>query len=339
MNKKITTIFIVTLLTLSGISLVLNDVSVEAESGGGEDGDGGIQSFNDYVWSKVWELCNVTYDAYDEDEIPKGRAWATAGEEYTIDRILKPALENYTEGFQKLLIGYIDNEEYDKREYSSKIVYNNYGLTIQNCSTEHYPFEQEMPYSELFPMGVGVNTFKNPLNGNLSYEDVIIEPYNLFKLYPFSGTYNNYYYNVSADILNIYDTTVGYVVYVNTSDDIPVNQTAITFILEEESSCEELIENMTTASGCILIYNESKGYNYPNASQNTLPIVRVNGSDSNLSLILNELSNETDFMVDNVYDNETLVFTYNFSNNPLAPSDNWVGLVSRDAPSESGGAY
>jgi hypothetical protein len=113
-----------------------------------------------------------------------------------------------------------------------------------------------------------------------------------------------------------------------------VNQTAITFILEEEPGCEEKIENMTTASGCILINNESKAYSYQNASQNTFPVVRVNKSDSNLTRILNELNNETDFLVDNVYNNETLVFTYNFSDNPLGPSDNWVGLVSRTAPSD-----
>ena len=191
-----------------------------------------------------------------------------------------------------------------------------------------------MPYSELFPMGIGVNSLGTDLDGVFDYEDVIIEPYDLFGTYPFSGTYNNFYYNLSSEILNVYDTIVGYLIYVNSTDDIPVNQTAITFILEEEPGCEEIIENMTTASGCILINNESKTYCYQNASQNTFPVVRVDECDSNLTKILNELSNETGFMVDNVYNNETMVFTYNFSNNPFGPSDNWIGLVSRTAPSD-----
>ena len=332
MKKKIIVLVIVMLLSISGIQLVFNDVNVEAESGGGESGNSGIQTLNDYVWNLLVNLTDVVHLTPDYlNDIPRGRAWATAGENYTIKHILKPALENYTEGFQKLLIGPICGK---LRQYSSKIVYNDYGLTIQNDSSEPYPFAQEMPYSELFPMGIGVNSLGTDLDGVFDYEDVIIEPYDLFGTYPFSGTYNNFYYNLSSEILNVYDTIVGYLIYVNSTDDIPVNQTAITFILDEEPGCEEIIENMTIASGCILINNESRTYCYQNASQNTFPVVRVDESDSNLTLILNELGNETDFMVDNVYNNETLVFTYNFSDNPFGPSNNWVGLVSRTAPSD-----
>jgi len=49
MKKKIIVLVIVMLLSISGIQLVFNDVNVEAESGGGESGNSGIQTLNDYV--------------------------------------------------------------------------------------------------------------------------------------------------------------------------------------------------------------------------------------------------------------------------------------------------
>jgi hypothetical protein len=211
LNKKILTIIICMLLTSTTLFVKIDEKSnVKADTGGGEESSGAsISSLNNYVWERLENISNVVRDAYNTEngEIPKGRAWATAGEEYTIENILRPELEETLTGFQKLLIGPICG---NFRQYSSKIVLNDYGLTIQNDSSEEYPFAQEMPYSELFPMGIGVNSLGNDLDGVFDYEDVIIEPYDLFGLYPFSGTYNNYHYNLSSEILNAYDTIVGY---------------------------------------------------------------------------------------------------------------------------------
>gem|GEM_PF-6320249 len=53
-------------------------------------------------------------------------------------------------------------------------------------------------------------------------------------------------------LLNTYNSIVGPVVYLNTTDSIPENHDCV-FILNEEPVSEEKLENLSDSMGCILI--------------------------------------------------------------------------------------
>ena len=89
-----------------------DNIKVIASDGGGQ-GNGGEYPL-DFVWNLTQKFANVIRDAdwSDENNIPKGRAWATAGENYTRREILYKnmggpdnpcGLTDYT----NLTIGYI----------------------------------------------------------------------------------------------------------------------------------------------------------------------------------------------------------------------------------------
>ncbi len=141
MNKKILIIVICTLLISNSVVLFYENETVKAGEGGGGTS---IQLDYDYVWSVLRDLCNVTYNANwsKENDIVKGRAWATEGENCTINTILIPEMENNCSlsGVKKLQIGYIDRDGYRDREYSSKVVTNNYQLIINNASDAPYTY-------------------------------------------------------------------------------------------------------------------------------------------------------------------------------------------------------
>jgi hypothetical protein len=196
-----------------------------------------------------------------ENNIPKGRCWATAGEDYTRDNILWPnmgildnpcGLTNCT----NLTIGYLPDcfepgIGQRPKQYSSKIVINDYGLTIYNNSNPY----KSIPYSELFPLGVGVDTLRpNNLNVDHRFENATIREEDLF-----NWTYGPDHRNVSCDITSINDIFVGLAVYLNNSGSVPENQDGLVFIMDEDPSCEDKLNNVTSALGCILIANTTFG--------------------------------------------------------------------------------
>jgi len=143
MGRKIIVIILVIIMCLANVILYNYDGNIVAESGGEENNDGSISVENDFVWDRVQDFCNVTYLANwtEENNIPKGRAWATAGEKYTIQKILLPYMQNVTEcnltGVTTLPIGYLS--AHPERNYSSKIVTKDFSLSITH-PTETYPY-------------------------------------------------------------------------------------------------------------------------------------------------------------------------------------------------------
>jgi hypothetical protein len=166
MKKKLVGIFVVMLLISSAMTAIIFSDNTKVEASGREPQGGGCVNLDyDWVWERVQDFGNVIHNVNwsegGENGIPKGRCWATAGENYTIAQILKPnmngtdkscGLSNYTE----LSIGYIsgpnglDPYNYPK-QYSSKIVIHDYKLTIYNNSQLYL----DIPYNEMFPIGVG----------------------------------------------------------------------------------------------------------------------------------------------------------------------------------------
>ena len=106
--------------------------------------------------------------------------------------------------------------------------------------------------------------------------------------WPFGGTFTNYSLNVSCEILNKYETIIGNVSYIESDEQIPDFQDGMVFMMNESSTSEEKIKNITNASGCILIYNQSRKYAYDNASDLNLSAIRINETDNdNLTDIIN----------------------------------------------------
>ncbi|MBN1860026.1 MAG: hypothetical protein JW840_01040 [Candidatus Thermoplasmatota archaeon] len=119
MKKKIVGIFIIMLLISSAMTSILfsDNGKVEA-SGGGQQGSGRVNLDHDWIWERVQDFGNVihyvNWSEGGENGIPKGRCWATAGEEYTINNILEPNINgqetacNLSE-YKELLIGPLSN--------------------------------------------------------------------------------------------------------------------------------------------------------------------------------------------------------------------------------------
>jgi len=330
----------------SSMPAILFSETSNVKASGEEIQNGVINLDYDYVWNLTEQFGNVIHDVNWSENggngIPKGRAWATAGENYTINEILEPNMNgtgtpcNLT-GYTNLTIGYISgpnglDSDGSPKEYSSKIDIQNYKLAIWNDNS----FNRNMPFNESFPIGVGINTTllpNNPgdsLNQNFTFENISIKKVNLFYWEIFPD-----HRNVSCQILNGDNPMIGLAVYLENNESIPENQDGYVFIMHEDPSCEDKIENVTSALGCILIANTTLGgYSYPISTNSNLVITKVNSAvENNFSYVMNQITNGYHYLVDNILCDDILTFS-NFSNTSCLPLDEWIGVVQRLAPSD-----
>lgn len=322
MKKKLIGIFTVMLLISSAMTMILftDTVKVEA-SGEGQQSYQNIGLDFDFVLNMTDNFSKVIYrtDWSSENNIPKGRCWATEGENYTIAQILKPNMNGLDKPcglseYKELSIGYIGQFPFSLRQYSSKIVIRDYNLTIHNGEYIKY-----IPYSEMFPLGKGCGFEYNMDDENFSFEDTKIIEKDMD-----TWGYIQDHVNVSCTLLNTFSSVAGPVIYLNTTDSVPENHDCV-FILNEEPASEEKLGNLSDALGCILIEDESKGYNFSNSSQFNYAIVNVSGTDSNFSSMIDEIKNGSVYFVDNIQDNMTLVFS-NYSNSSCLSECEWVAV-------------
>jgi hypothetical protein len=336
MQKKVVGIFIVLLMISSAMTTILfsDKVKVEA-SGGGQQGGGDINLDYDWVWERVQDFGNVIHNVNwsegGENDIPKGRCWATAGEDYTRHNIIYPymgapnnpcGLMNYTNLSIRYLSGEygLEPETNKPKQYSSKIVIHDFYLTIHNNNTTW-----SIPYSELFPIGVGrAPILSDPvkyLNYTFNFSNCPIIPLDLSKNY-----YIDDHKNVSSQLQNNYDVLTGPIVYLNSTETVPENQDCV-FIMNEEQASEDKLDNITDAIGCILINDSTKAYTFNKGLQYNFTITKVNGTDNNFSAVLSEIQNGSNYVVDNLQNNRTLVFS-NYSNASSLPPDDFVFFCS-----------
>ncbi len=335
MKKKLYVVLVTLLLVLTSIVIILNDLEVEATPGGGE-GEEGIGLDYDFMWQVTRDLCNVTYK-YPPGMIPKGRAWGTWGDNYTAKYILEPYMESEghcgLSGVETLLIGHIDEDEFEDRKYSNKIVTKDFKLSFTH-PTETYPYETPVPVTEIFPIPSGYphRIIGGQMTHNYSFTDAHV--YRLVDLtenrgenWPFGGTYNNYSLNVSGEVLNAYDLAIGNVSYLASNESLPAFQDGMVFMLEEEQGCEDKLENITNATACILVHNTSRGYQYQNATEATFSVVRIESDADNLTAVIDMLNNGEFMLVDNVLDSETFTFTYNLTEQNCIPTHDYFLLT------------
>ncbi|HUS99730.1 MAG TPA: M28 family peptidase, partial [Candidatus Thermoplasmatota archaeon] len=349
MNRKIITILLSLLMTLGTVTIVLknhNETSVKAT----ELPESGIGIDYQFTWERVEDFGNVIHDAdwSEENDIPKGRSWATAGEEYTINEILDKYMngENTACGltdYAELPIGYVSGLRGKfggiiEKQYSTKIVVHNYSLSLINPEGPDLILSHE----DVFPFGIGF--FPNINTDSRTHFDNLDDPVTIRNLddypiiHPFSGASYNCYYNVSATVLNNFPGVLGGTVkYIEEYESMPENQNDTVFIINETNSCITKIQNITqNATGCILIHDQIINYTFVDAANQNCSFTRIKDTDANISLLLADLENETEFFV--MLDNETQ--TLNFFDLSYTPEEEtpWVGLMSLRYESDQWGS-
>jgi len=297
---------------------------------------------NDYVLNRTRLFANVIYHSDwsgPENFIPKGRSWATAGENYTENLILNDidicGLNNAT----KLQLGYVsglNGFERDKngdllpatKKYTTKVIIRDYKLTIHDGSNVW-----DVPMSELYPFGIGLSPFGLLINQRCYFNGQYTPPIKIMDfdattLSPFSGATNGSYYNVSASVLNsnFPGNLSGTVRYIENNQTMPINQTDQAFIINEEQFNEKQINNLSdNSTGCILI-NQGRGYHYQNTAYQNCSFARSEGVSNNLSKVINGVKSGFEYFV--IKDGANNLNFFNISQTTFdAGSYAWAGLL------------
>ena len=312
-HQKILVIITALVLSMVNILLISNDDKVLASAGGGNDGDGNCNmGINlSYIWEITQKLANVTYDAYNETDIPRGRAFGSKGAQFTIDEILEPEM-NYTIGLEDVHTEQIQHIPDSEKNYTSIINMTDFELTINN---DNYPYENPVPKTEMYviPNGYPYND-QGLLTGTNTLDNTKIIQNNITDLWPFAGTYNNYHLNITQDnyeqLNNINQLIIGNLTYLEPEDPPPSkeSQHGRVYLLDDTSGCQNKIDNLTIANAGIIIDTGSKGLNYANAENSYLSIVSINENEGDT---LKELLTNYTVLVDNITGN--LTFTYNLA--------------------------
>jgi len=320
MKKKIICIFICMLLINTIIIFLPRDINVMAEDTS-EDEYIDIGIDDEYIWRILGDLCNVTYDAYDENDIPKGRSFGSKGEHYTVDKILFPEMQDHIglEDVNQEQIKHIDG--IDTKYYTTIINMTDFQLIINNASDTPYPYNKYMPKEEMFVLPCGFPPEgTEELTANFTFSDADIIPKNMTEIWPFAGSFNDYHFN-STDVeclRCVSPIIVGNVTYLNPEDSIPSleEQYGRVYLLEDTSSSQEKLDNINRAMASIVIDSGARGIEYVDTSECANSVVSINESDSD---ILKGLLENCTVLVDNVTGN--LTFTYNLNEGWWPSSD------------------
>ena len=341
MRKKIIGIFICMLMICGTLTTILysNNIKVEASGGGQQNGQGAIgldyqflwnmsKNFSDVVYKADW---NKNYNGIPGHGIPRGREWATEGENYTISHILRRYMNGSgtlcnLSDYREIPIGSLG----DGWGYSSKEICRNFNLTINNPD---YPFPKTMPLSEVFPFPAG---YKDWLTGNTdvnyTFTNEVLWPKNATDLWPFGGTFTNCYMNVSyVDSTGV--GIIGNAVYLTNSTLLPSDQEGCVFIINDSAQSQSIIDNMTNASGLIVVTGD-RGMTQVNCSRCNFSVGTVNHAATNFSDIIALLQSGEEMMVDDMINRDILTFTYNLSNAPLWPENDFIMIDRIPTPSE-----
>ncbi|UCF13479.1 MAG: M28 family peptidase [Thermoplasmatales archaeon] len=307
MRKKLSVLIVALLIFLSSIMIIPDDLKVEAS---GEGGDGGIGLDLDFMWSVTENLSNIVHE-YEPGDIPKGRFFGSWGAEFKAANYINYTMNNLgLDDVRKIKLGPIWGRT--TRFYTSLIQVVDYMITVNHPD---YPFPSDIPWSEIFP----TPSVRFPVNGTLDHNWTYTETRVLSRdkwrdnlLWPFGGTLTGYHLNMSATAANAGNIVIGNVTYIASNETLPDEQELMVFLIdEEEGECEQKLENVTNASAVILIHDVISEYTTKEAYNCSVPVVRVNSNDENLTLIKNMLANGTEMISDNAVYNDTITFTYN----------------------------
>jgi len=322
--KKIVSVIVCMLVCLSSILIISDELEVEASGGGGEGCDGGIGLDYDYMWNITENLSYVIFNekVYPRDKniIRKGRGFGTDGDRWTALNLLKPNMTMMgLENVKELLIGPIKKLKYIDRYYSSMIEVLDLKFEINNTNytRDKNGLPCNVPKNETFPVPSG---FKHkPLFGKMTYnytfngsDKIRVLPQNMTKRWwPLGQFSSRTYYNVSSSAISTgdFDKIIGKVTYIESNQSMPTEQEFVIFMIDEVAGCEDKLNNVTNATGIVLIHNETTDYSAEGLTNRSFNSVRVNSSTTNLTSVIEDLKNGTLMFADNILDNETITFT------------------------------
>jgi len=313
--KKIVTCLVCILFVTSALIVVQNMKNDNIiASGSPIPNNNGIGLNYTYLWQVTTYLSNAVHK-YNTTMIPKGRAFGSWGcEEYSQDYIYRQMANTLGLTDTKLeKLGPInDTLITDLRYYTSFVNVEDYRLTIEHpqygWTIETQGLPRNVPWSECFvsPSCVGIKTQTHEMDES---DDVrVISHFD--NGWPEEGTLTDDYMNVSCSTVSGIDFICGNVTLINNSSELPTDQTGMVFLVNETDDCEEILENITNASGVVLLYSDERGYTIPNTPNFSSSLKRVNASDENLTNIIALLKQGEIVFADNFYDNTTITFTY-----------------------------
>jgi hypothetical protein len=326
-HQKILVIIMTLVLSIVNILQVSNDDRVVASAGEGNYGDsdsnGGINL--SYIWDRVLDFSEVIYKAYDpEREIPKGRAFGSKGANYTIWNITIPRMtEMNLNDTHPEQIKHIEGRDW---EYTTIINVTDFQLTVNN---DDYPFPKNIPKTESFLITAGRNNVYPTYAGgiptfNNSFDNVLIIPDNMTGASIFGGLFNNFSLKITdyPRLKNVTSFILGNLTYIPDDENVPYYDDSLEriFLLNESPNCQNQLDNITNASGVIIIDDLTLGMKSIDASACSYSVASI--SNTNGTDILNILNNYNYVLVDNVTGNLTL--TYNFSDTGIWPNTDFI---------------
>ena len=92
MKKKIVSILVCMLLTLTIFIPIPEKTNVSADSGDAPSEDIGLDY--EYLWEQIENIAEVIYDAYQLEDIRKGRQFGSTGDYYTRHDLIAPELNS-----------------------------------------------------------------------------------------------------------------------------------------------------------------------------------------------------------------------------------------------------
>jgi hypothetical protein len=341
MRKKLIGISVCVMLVLTSctMTLFLSNNSIVKANGGQQGGN--VYPF-DYIWAQAYNFSQVIREAnYSQDhDIPRGREWATSGERYTIENILLRQMSdsNYCglTGVHEIPIGYLNKWGRRLIQYSSKVILNDFNLTINNNSNTPYPYSKTVPKSEIFACPTGYKNWESPhtFDNDITWtmNNTILIPKNITEWWTNRGNEADEYKNVTCHMIINANAFDGNVTYLTANDPVPDNQDGEVYFLNDTVGCQTKINQITDAAGLLLI-TTGDTIQHADVSQCMFPVATIRNDATNLSQILIMLQGGSWMTVSEA--NESCLMFINSSAKPSWwPNQDFMIIDRMPTPSE-----
>jgi hypothetical protein len=327
---KIISLLVCMLLIICSVLTIPNQIKVKATEGVGSSNSEN-ELDKEHMWKIIEDIANIS-NLYPNGGIIKGRFFGSTGEFKTGIYLADDLIDNCSfdiSNVKRIKLKPIENKTY---KYTNMFEVKSYVLIVNH---EEFPFAQNISKNDIYPL---VATWRNEdreFNFTRNFENTIVYNFTDFlSRFPKWDTGINAL-NLSFSQVNNQSEIIGNVTYIGENGELPTYQEdGGIFLMEEAQGCDELISDITNSSGIVLIKDDQRGYESQNASNCTIPVVRINSTLSNLTNIIQMLENGTLNVVDSTINNNTLTFIHNLSSDLCGPSQDyflvykWMGKNS-----------
>ena len=230
-----------------------------------------------YIWNWTQRLANIIY-SYGKD-LPRGRAFGSSGAIRAKDMIYNEMKDNLSINPSPEKIKHINGT---LKDYTSIINVTNFQLTVNNPNC----VPQNLTKNESFAIPSGYC----PRTHNYVFTNVSMKFWNLSK----NGTLKDL---VNYSIMNITDITflndneifIGNLTYLTENASLPneSEQQGRVYVINNSAVSQSQLDNLTYASGCIIVNQSSKAHYVVNATKCAYAVMEIKNNDS---LIVENLS-------------------------------------------------